>query len=375
MSKFSISALVTGTILIGIVIFLVACPGKLTPSRPFTDSPAITEIAEAVISGAVQSTSPTNLQARYIPKTPRAQNIAKLVSDALRLLPKAQAAYSQGQCPTYQQGWFSAVPNTACSVGATTIGQQLLNISWGPCNMAQPYGTWSGGEVYILTQSPGETSFANSVNCTGIAFQSGDVVLRYFYSPTARIPNFGSVENEEANYPTVLVDTVASTSSTLPAANTGYGNPVVLPVNSQGEYVNFNGPVQRTIDIYGIHVVGSVGGYITWNYSLTTFQAGTTGAAYNSPGSIQPNALSVDATNTLQSGTVYVSDNLNQRVVKTVVQGPVQYNGSCGVPVGTGGFQSTLVSGAAFSTETLTGFTACGTSTLNGSTYFLSHSF
>jgi len=394
MSKF-ITLFLTLTTVLVLVGTLSGCPGKLAPSTAKTNFISNSEVAEAVISGAVTGTSPGLLnEARYIPhkySSPKEEALAQ-IRNIFSMIPRADAAVSQGACANLNLG--SAGPyaaNSGCGYGPNSAGQPFTTLTWAPCNGGAPLGTWSGGVNLTLLATPGFTTMA----CAGAqTFQNGDVLWRTFFSPSARINNFNLDPKDgvtpwnpltqqdliEPNGPvTALVDTYGATTlpvgfnitttplpSNFPLAGySGYSQQIA----TIGEIITFSGPTARTIEVKGLHVKGAVAGYITWDFTISS----TYGA--------QPFALiNVTGANLVTAGNLYIQDNLNKIVTKSAVTGNMTYTGACGVPFGgVGQITTTLVTsnGKAFPTETLDTFSGalCGQANLNAIPTYLFHSF
>jgi hypothetical protein len=330
----------------GMVFIFVACPGKPYPSAVQTNTVSIAEIAEAVASGIVTTTSASLNMAKYAPPK-QDKSFVQALSNFLE--PQAYAGVSAGLCATFQQNTLGIIsPGSTCVSNA----DNSVTLAWGPCNNASPFGTWSGGETLR-----GTTSVPNLVACGGFpAFAVNDTLQRVFFIPTSRIAN----ASLNAVPVTVLVDTSGNFSSNPPTSGYYY------PINIVGENMVFKGGGVINAYVNGIHLVGDVSGYITWDYTVSS-QDPTNPATAPSPLVITAGSL---------SGNLFVQDNLNKAVVK-VNFGAVTYtNSQCGVPSGGGPVLTNTLVGTHI-VETLTAFNAinCGAATLNGAPIQLVHAF
>ncbi len=387
-----ITALLGSIVGIFLIAILQGCPTKLAPTLPKTSSITTSEVAEAVISGVVNATYTSGTMARYVPSSPKSVALGKLIEGYLNPLPRAEAAFTGGLCPTLQSGNVGViVPNASCTINTAT--PTLETLTWAPCNMATPLGTWSGGSNFSLVATPSNTVMA----CTGFpAFQAGDVVTRSFFSPTGRINNaaydpaylpnaiipYNPLTGQDLQPPfssgpvTVLIDTFAATQIPYTTNYNNYnggippGLPsaalsgVVYPVPTLGETIAFTSPVARNITINGIHVKADVAGYIVWDFTISTYNASGTGTP-----------LSVNGATVAAGGIIYVQNNLTGVVTQSKVTVALAYTSGCGVPT-SGTLQTTAVTGS-FTTENLI-FPGplCGTGSINGgNNFYLFHSF
>ncbi len=390
------SKLITISIASFIVIVAAAtlsgCPGKLAPTTPITSPITMSEIAEAVASGAVNSTYSSGSMARYIPKSPRAVALSKIIESYLNPIPKAEAALTTGLCPTLQSGQVGVlVANASCIVGNNSSGavNSLETLTWAPCNMSLPLGTWSGGSNFSLVS----TGSGTQMTCTGFPpFAAGDVVTRSFFSPTGRINNANIDSNNNPLNPltgtilqepfspgpvTVLVDTVGATFIPNATNFTTYfagGIPASYPTigsngyselePSVGETITFTSPVARQILVNGIHIKADIAGFIVWDFTVSSVYKGA-GTFLTSGGANV-------------TGTLFVQDNLHLVTTQSVFAGPVTYTGGCGVPNG-GTVTTTFKAGpGTYPTPEVLTFPAgiCGTGSINGGApFYLFHSF
>jgi len=164
-----------------------------------------------------------------------------------------------------------------------------------------------------LTASPGGSIIGCSASPT---FQSGDVVVREFKSPVAKVYN-------------------------------------------SEETISYVGPVGRTISINGIHIVKNLGSKKVWDFTISTnFQN------YSSP-------LIVGAGNN-PTGSIFVRDNINKVTTQSVFAG-VFYSSECGKPV-SGSITTVAVDGS-YETKALVFTASCGLGILNGQPIKLHYSF
>jgi hypothetical protein len=377
-------------LLIFTALLLAGCPGKLAPTPAQTDTPALSEIAEAIASGVVQATYTQGYEARGNPEKKNSY-VAKLIESNLRLIPNAEAALAGGPCPSFQDASGvllvpTATPNTACGpiapIPANPNGAFVLSLGWGPCYIGQPYGTWSGGQNLTL-MPPSLTAMSCGPPAT--SFANGDVVHRWFNSPTSRIFNLYNPNGTITDIPgvpityfpvTVLVDTYAATQqygatplalqyTTVPLpsvtvlanvlpnyAFTGY----LTKFPTSGETVIFtNGTGAASITVDGIHLAGEKSGYVVWDYTVST--ADPTGISAAVP-------IATDGAGNITAGVLYIQDNRNFLTVKSTLTN-LTFNGGCGVPTGgAGGVTTILVNQggtATYANESLTAFQpSCG---------------
>lgn len=341
---------------------LIACPGKLAPTTPPTDSTTVVEIAEAIASGAVTTTNANTSEARHkVIQVPKEELIAHLFKNFFTVVPQADAAASQGTCPNYQQTIPSPAPNAGCSVGTDGSGLNYMALTLGPCNFNNPYATWSGGQTLKLNAN------STTVLTCGVfpTFVNTDIVQRYFYTPTSRINNFPPLAPAPSPTPiTILIDTLASNQPGAPWSGFAYQVPLI------GESISYQpGPPARQITVYGIHLAGDIGGYIVWDYTVSS----------TSPSGVITAPLVVDGSNNITGGVLYIQDNKNQIVTQTVFTGSTGYTPGCGVPtsMALGTITTSAMPGYSFATQILTNFSAvtCGQATINGQTVFLQQSF
>jgi hypothetical protein len=384
---------------------LSGCPGKLAPTTPQVSPITMSEIAEAVASGVFNATYSSGTMAKYYPKTKNAVALSKIIESYLNPLPKAEAAFSSGYCPTLQSGEDGViVANASCTIGTNSLltPNSLEILTWAPCNMSQPFGTWSGGSNISLVSSPGGTQ----LTCTGFPpFQAGDVITRSFFSPTGRINNFNLDPNYLPNFVpwnpltqqdlmepynngpvTVLVDTVGATlipnGTNFLTQGLTPGNYPFLPgyptIGSNGyaelepavgETITYSSPTTSTIFVNGIHIKADVAGFIVWDFTVSSMFHGQAGN-----GSILTNGGSIT------SGSLFVQDNLNLVTTQSNFNG-VSYTALCGVPTN-GNVSTTQVFGpGTYPNETLTFSATCGTATVapvpswGTSPFYLFHSF
>ena len=196
--------------LIGIFVLYVGCPGKLSPITPPTDNTTASEVAEAIVSGTVNATYSGGSQGSL---WPREKKTPSLVSEILKSFLLEQPAYGQrlsaGICPSVQAG------GPTCTVSANSMTLPLP-----VCNYTGqgPYVTWSGNET-ITNGGP------TLVNCaTFPPFNNGDVLVRTFSTPTARMT---------PNWVIVLIDTSNAVAGFSP------------PVAASGVTISYSGPVDR----------------------------------------------------------------------------------------------------------------------------------
>lgn len=391
MSKLTSLSLAFAVIFLAL-ISLAGCPGSLAHTPPATNVITNSEVAEAIASGVVTTTWSSGAEARYVPKTPKEKALEQIVEDFYSLIPKAEAASSAGLCVSLQSGYNGVfAPNSTCGYGTNPVsGLYFETLTWAPCNGAAPLGTWSGGVTLALTASalpvPGTPMVCNGFP----AFQSGDVLWRNFFVPSARINNFtlnpadgvtpynpvtgiDLVPPWSSGPVTVMVDTWGA--SQIPAGSAPYPLPATVPppqfrsgwyfaVPDVGELITYGAAGATSIIVYGVHLKGSVAGYVTWDFTVSSNISGNPTATLN-----------FDGVNTL-TGNLYVQDNIKQNVTKTTFNA-VTYTGGatgCGVPTGGNVVTHTIV-GSYTDPEQINFSGSCGVATINGTQTFLFHSF
>lgn len=406
------------TISIACLIVVVAatlsgCPGKLAPTTPLTSPITNSEIAEAVASGVVNATYVSGSMAKYYPKTKNAVALSRIIESYLNPFPKAEAAFTSGLCPTLQSGEDGVlVANASCTMGTNSLGNALGTtntleiLTWAPCNMSQPFGTWSGGSNISLVATNPVTP--TQLGCTGFpSFQAGDVITRSFFSPTGRLNNaafdpqylpnlipWNPLTQKDllppySNGPvSVLVDTVGASFIPNGTNFSTYFTPGGYPFQpgypaigsngyaeaepAVGETITYTSPTATNIFVNGIHIKADVAGFIVWDFTVSSMFQGAGGQIATNAG-------------TITGGSLFVQDNLNLVTTQTTFTG-VSYTAGCGVPW-MGSVSTVPVAGPGTypNPETLT-FTGsvtgtCGTATVTPvpswgtSNFYLFHSF
>jgi len=305
-------------------LYLLACPGPPGPVVPPVDSTSVSELAEALVSGAVNATISSGTQARLWPASKKQMTLLNEIKSDMN---PVQTAWGQriaaSPCPTNQ------LPGGAVPPGTCILGSNTQTIPYPICNFPGQGQTvtWSGNEIFTKVSGP------TALSCTSFpAFTNLDVLTRTFSTPTSRMT---------PNSLIVVVDTSGQLN--------GFG-PIVA---ASGETISYTGATARTIVLNGVHLIASVFGYIVWNYMMTS------------------NTINVDGTNTVTSGVVSAQDLILKRTATITLTG-LTYSAGCCTP--TGGTVTTAFSDGS-AAENLAFTATCGAATLNGAPITLNHCF
>jgi len=195
-----------GRVLTLLILFSSGCIAQT--NAPGTTTPSTSEIANAVVSGAVSNV---------------------LSGGAYSSSPSQT---SQGTCPTLS----TAVENQNCAVDS---GGKILTLTYRACKFNGSSAVWNGSEII---------SASSAVSCGTFPPEStGSTLLRTFGSNPTTVRSNGLA---------ITLDTTHSS---------GYSFSV-----SGGTQVLFNGGGYRKVLIAGLHLTATQGDSSLWDYSIST---------------------------------------------------------------------------------------------------------
>lgn len=231
-------------------------------------------------------------------------------------LSPVQKAYAATPCPTLLSG------GAYCSVVGATV-----TLVYSSCSFGASPAVWNGGSVLTVGgQTPVCGAYPTFVNTNDMS--------RTFVANTTR--------------------TMASSGVVISLDTTGSSTGWSSPLNSTGVTTAFTGAVARDITINGIHTSGTVNGQQFFDHTISS------------------NAIAVNATNKVTSGTITVQHNLARYVATTTVVSQLGFSAGCCYPT-SGAISTTYTNGDP--TELVTFTAACGSVTVNGEPFTLTQCF